>query len=277
MPSVISAFAMYGQHIGMRPVSTYDCDPSCQEHLLALCEGCVKPDLTKDVLLPEWDVRWSYEKLTKMVQAAPLTESFCLAHGKTCKPIRVDVEGPSGTPCPDWSPLTSGQEGRRYDGKSLIVPLCFCRLQTAKEVPVFVHENVPLFPLDILDSNCPDHEVGRLSVSPKHVGFPMAERERVYDWGFHEQHVVQHAEVKDCYNFVADRMGCDVEIKDCLVASHTEVWQEEFAIAKLRSREFWPKTPCDSSRNHLLYFVQLSPRRILACVLLCFSSLEISF
>ena len=91
-----------------------------------------------------------------------------------------------------------------------------------------MHENAPLFPLDILTSNCPDHDVGRLHVNPQDAGFPQIERARVYDYGFHLEQVVQHAEVKDCYEFVAERMVSKVGVKECLIASYNEIWQEEF-------------------------------------------------
>lgn len=187
-----------------------------------------------------WNDAWSYERKEDILSRAAMKPSWCYTHNCFCPPRFAQVEGPSGTPCPDYSSsgLLAGTAGT-----TVKVPLAWCRKATVFRTPLFSHENVNGFPDTIIARNTPKHDMVRIpDVSPSHAGFDFIDRPRVFDLGWCPECVNLTAEPMDCYGYIAERMQshAPIGIRDTLMSTYGDVWKEEMAICRTRGLSWRP-------------------------------------
>ena len=164
LPEIQTAFNSFGAffviHFGNRPwalacdiyLHAEDSDSGCRNVMLACTRGDdehVGMDVHEHLdLLMEGCRSWTLmEKLVRFLTCNVRDTMFCLAHGRHCRFLEVDVDN-SGFPCVDWSP--SGLQLGVF-GPTFTVPLTLCAWHRSRRTKIVFMENVPEFEVSVLE------------------------------------------------------------------------------------------------------------------------------
>ena len=118
-----------------------------------------------------------WQKLVMFFSLPALPLMWCERHQQYCYFRRCDVDC-SGFPCVDWTPA-----GRRrgLHGSTLPVLLSLLAWHRARRTRIVMLENVPEFPLAVLESLVSDvYTVHGFQLSPSDVGFEFLSRKRFF-------------------------------------------------------------------------------------------------
>ena len=184
-----------------------------------------------------------YNAKVAAAAAAPLASSApCSRHGGLCN---LWTEPPDfavgGSPCTDFNLAGARQQA---DGPTMLVFLAWARKHRHWGTPVLILENVPQFPLQLVEANFGDlYRVYVFPIMAETCGFGLIRRHRRYFVLLRRGCVEMHHDLGELLQKVKDRLaGLEAEVADFLLADASEVQEEivEFAHTRLhlRSQQF---------------------------------------
>lgn len=197
-------------------------------HLLAVA-GFVSPfdhvnRFQSPILLAQW-----------FLACGGMAFAQCCGHGLWCPVPWPDIDV-TGTPCQDWSGL--GLKARGW-GPQMKVFLMWCAIILAKAVPIVVHENVPQFPVSLLEAYLGQaYHVFSFVGDCADMGFGHVSRKRRYTVMYHKLKTCIMCSPVDLYSHVvramAGKASTGWSIADCFLADAAEVCEE---IMPLRQKK----------------------------------------
>lgn len=152
----------------------------------------------------------------------------CVTHEGMCPVHRCHMDM-TGTPCQDWAP-TGNRLGTT--GPQMKVFLAWVALVLTFAVPIVVHENVPQFPVEVLESYLGHaYIIFSMVVDCSDVGFRLMSRKRRYSFLYHRQHVrimcnpvLLYQQIQNAFLPLLPHLAW--KIQDCFLADFTEVASE---------------------------------------------------
>ena len=206
------------------------CLPEPPEHLFGDMCNFISPKIASQ--LESTLDRMEYNDLVKLCKHPFFCRepAHCLLHGKLCKAECADIHV-AGTPCVDFSNIGSRKGAT---GKSMLPFLTWASQRRLLQESLILHENVSLFPCELLQHLLGDLYIADTAViSACDLGH-VCERDRRYTWLLHKKYVTVSP---------SRSWPCDVAI----FKRHSELTWKAFLVSSEVERE-WEVKELTASR-----------------------------
>ncbi|CAK0807139.1 unnamed protein product [Prorocentrum cordatum] len=162
----------------------HDCAPTCVfEDMMDF----VNPKVRR--VLESQGARMKFDDIVKIFKSgmAIKSKARCRIHCKECDALYCRLHT-AGTPCVVWSP--QGPQVGVDDLEFLLCFLAWCSQRLLIKEDGILHENVPEFPVNLLDMMLGEYLIETIVLSPLALGHPV-QRERRITWLRHKKTVTE--------------------------------------------------------------------------------------